>query len=79
MNAFETSTTVQSAGDVRVVGVPFAPGTEVEVIISPKRRDAAEFAKKWENVCRELRDPPSTKSVSDADIQREIDDYRAGR
>ena len=79
MSAFETSTTVQSAGDIRVVGVPFAPGTEVEVIISPKRRDAAEFTQKWERVCSELRSQPSTKSISDADIQREVDDYRAGR
>jgi hypothetical protein len=79
MSAFETSTTVQSAGDIRVVGVPFAPGTEVEVVISPKRRDAAEFTQKWESVCRELRNHPSTPAISDADIQREIDDHRAGR
>lgn len=79
MSAFETSTTVQSAGDIRVVGVPFAPGTEVEVFISPKRRDTAEFTQKWERVCRELRDQSSTNSISDADIEREIDDYRAGR
>lgn len=79
MDAFETSATVQSAGDIRVVGVPFAPGTVVEVVISPKRQDAVEFTKKWESVCRDLRDRLSTESISDADIQREIDDYRAGR
>src|SRR5687768_7012790 len=28
MKAFETSATVEPQGDVRVVGVPFAPGTE---------------------------------------------------
>jgi hypothetical protein len=37
MNAFETFATVQQTGDVRVAGVPFAPGTEVEVTITPKR------------------------------------------
>lgn len=35
MTTYETSATVEAAGEVRVVGVPFAPGTEVEVTISP--------------------------------------------
>jgi hypothetical protein len=38
MSAFETSATVQEQGRVLVSGVPFAPGTEVEVTISPKAR-----------------------------------------
>ena len=38
MKAFETSATVGDQGQVRVGGVPFAPGTEVEVRISPKAR-----------------------------------------
>jgi hypothetical protein len=40
MKAYETSTTVGDQGQVRVNGVPFAPGTEVEVTISPKVRAA---------------------------------------
>ncbi|MEX0727359.1 MAG: hypothetical protein WEB58_22025 [Planctomycetaceae bacterium] len=36
MSAFETSTTVEEHGRVFLDGVPFAPGTEVEVTISPK-------------------------------------------
>lgn len=36
--AYETSATVEDHGQVRVGGVPFAPGTEVEVTISPKAR-----------------------------------------
>lgn len=38
MAAYETSAKVQAEGEVRVGGVPFAPGTEVEVTISPKLR-----------------------------------------
>lgn len=38
MAAYETSAKVQAEGEVRVAGVPFAPGTEVEVTISPKPR-----------------------------------------
>ena len=36
MEIFETSATVEDQGQVHVAGVPFAPGTEVEVTISPK-------------------------------------------
>ena len=38
MKTFETSGTVREQGRVLVAGVPFAPGSEVEITISPKRR-----------------------------------------
>jgi hypothetical protein len=79
MKAFETSTTVEAAGDIRVVGVPFAPGTEVEVTISPKRKSAAEFAEAWARLSSQLRRLPQSRTISDDEIQQEINDYRAGR
>jgi hypothetical protein len=79
MNTYETSATVESAGDIHVVGVPFAPGTEVEVTISPKRQSAAEFAAAWQRVCDELRRLPRAPTLTDDDFQQEVDDYRAGR
>jgi hypothetical protein len=79
MKAYETSTTVEPQGDIRVVGVPFAPGTEVEVTISPKRKNAAEFAEAWRRVSAELRQLPQASALTDDDIRREIDDHRAGR
>ena len=39
MNAYETSTTVEGQGEIHLAGVPFRPGTEVEVIICPKASD----------------------------------------
>ena len=42
MSIFETSGTVEEYGRVLVAGVPFAPGTEVEITISPKVRSANE-------------------------------------
>lgn len=45
MSTYETSATVQEQGRVLVAGVPFAPGTEVEVAISPKTRSADEIAR----------------------------------
>jgi hypothetical protein len=44
MKTYETSATVEDQGQVRVAGVQFAPGTEVEVTISPKVRSEAQVA-----------------------------------
>lgn len=38
--SFETTAIVEDRGEVRVPGVPFPPGTEVEVTISPVRHGA---------------------------------------
>jgi hypothetical protein len=40
METYETSATVEDRGQVHLAGVPFAPGTEVEVTISPKGRSS---------------------------------------
>ena len=40
MSTFETSATVDEQGRVLVAGVPFAPGTEVEVWLSLKQQSS---------------------------------------
>jgi hypothetical protein len=42
MNTFETTATVEDHGHLHLCGVPFAPGTKVEVRISPTAQSAAE-------------------------------------
>ena len=42
MHTYETSATVEEQGQIHVANVPFAPGTEVGVTISPKRRSTEE-------------------------------------
>lgn len=79
MKAFETSATVEEQGQVRVAGVPFAPGTEVEVSISPKRRSAEEFSVAWRRICAELRGRPGFQNITDEEINEEIDHYRAAQ
>ncbi len=78
MKAYETSATVEAQGQVRLSGVPFAPGTQVEVTISPKRRSAEEFAAAWQRVSALLRNRAGSHGVSDDDILKEIGDHRAG-
>lgn len=41
VETYETSATVEDRGQVHVAGVPFAPGTEVAITISPKARPGA--------------------------------------
>ncbi len=79
MSTYETSATVGEQGRVFVAGVPFAPGTEVEVTITSKRRSAEEFAVAWRRVSAELRSRPGVQNLSDDDIRQEIDHHRAGR
>ena len=79
MKAFATSTTVDSDGKIQVSDVPFASGTEVEVTVNQKRLSPDAFRAAWERICRELRAQPGVGNLTDAEIQREIDDYRAGR
>jgi hypothetical protein len=43
MQIYETSTTVENQGRVCVAGVPFAPGTEVAITISPRRTFEAQM------------------------------------
>ena len=42
MSIYETSATVEEQGRILLAGVPFAPGTEVEITISPKVRSEEE-------------------------------------
>lgn len=78
MNTYETSARVDDEGRVAIVGVPFAPGTEVEVTISPRRRAADDFIASWRRVCAELRGRAELQSISDDDIRDEIDRFRTG-
>jgi len=77
MQSYETSATVEAQGQVRVAGVPFAQGTEVEVTISPKRRPAEEFTGAWRRICGELRGRAGFPNITDEEIREEIDRYRA--
>jgi hypothetical protein len=56
MSSYETSATVEERGRVLVAGVPFAPGTEVDVRISPKARSADEATPAGDEVLAAARD-----------------------
>ncbi len=41
MNHYETSSTVGGEHDIHLTGLPFPPGAEVEIVVSPKTVAAA--------------------------------------
>jgi hypothetical protein len=79
MKAFEATTIVEPTGEVRVAGVPFSVGTEVEVIVSAKRQSGVDFRRKWDQVCRQLRRLPGAAKISDEEIEAEVAEHRAHR
>lgn len=79
MKAYETAATIEREGELRIAGIPFAAGTEVEVTVMPRRKSAEEFSTAWHEVCEVLRSATDEANPTDDEIQREIDDYRAGR
>ena len=79
MPAYETTATIDSGGELRLSDVPFEPGTQVDVFVMPKRASAEEQVAQWQRVCELIRSTPGISSITDEEIQKEIDDYRAGR
>jgi hypothetical protein len=79
MKAFEARAIVQPSGEIRVAGVPFSAGTEVEVVVSPKRQSGDEFRRNWAEACRQLRSLPAVANLSEQEIQAEVAEYRARR
>jgi hypothetical protein len=77
MKAFETTATVLTTGEIRVAGISLTPGTEVDVIVTPKRQAADDFRRNWELVCQQLRAQPQLRDISDAEIETEITAHRA--
>lgn len=76
MQAYETSAKVQTDGRLAIAGLPFPDGTEVDVVITPKRADAAAFTERWRELVSHWRDTVSPLP-EESEIQAEIDAYRA--
>ena len=57
MNTYEITATVEDQGQIRVAGVPFAPGTEVTISIREKaERDPAAEARNLEAARARMRE-----------------------
>ena len=64
METYETSATVQSAGEVHLAGVPFPPGTQVEVTIHAKDKPVEQqSAQLVQQLCSALDKGRNSQSV----------------
>ena len=50
---------------------------DVDVIIVPRRRSASERVALWRQLSNEVQGLPGMSEITDDDIQKEIEDYRA--
>lgn len=79
MNTVTKKTKVDPDGWLKVQAPPELENQEVDVIIVPQRPPVAERVAAWRRLCEEIQNRPGSEEITDEDIQKEIDDYRAGR
>jgi hypothetical protein len=77
IDAYDTVVEVQPGGEIHLENVPFSAGTEVEVIVSPKRASPEAFIETWKAMVAALRS--ASPEVSEEEILAETRDHRKGR
>ena len=66
MDAYDTIVEVQPGGEIHLDNLPFSAGTEVEVIVSPKRASPEAFIETWNAMVATLRS--ASPEVSEEEI-----------
>jgi hypothetical protein len=79
MNTVTKKTRIESDGWLKVQAPPELQNQEVDVIIVPQRPPAVERLTAWQSLSHDIQSLPDSKETTDEDIQKEIEDYRAGR
>jgi hypothetical protein len=71
MNTVTKKTKVEPDGWLKVQAPPELENQEVDVIIVPQRLPAAERVAAWQRLCEESQNLPTSKEITDEDIQKE--------
>jgi len=79
MNTVTKKTRVEADGWLKVQVPAELENQEVDVIIVPQRPPAAERVAAWQDLGEKDQNLADSKAITDEEIQREIDRYRAGR
>jgi hypothetical protein len=79
MNSVMKKTKVESDGWLKIQAPPELENQEVDVIIIPQRPPASERVAAWRRLTEKIDSLPKAEEISEEEIQKEIDDYRAGR
>jgi len=78
MNAYKTYVEVDPSGRVVLEHLPFHAGALVEVLVVDQTPETGEV-ESWRALFKHIRGLPQSRSITDEDIVKEIDDYRSGR
>ncbi len=78
MNAYKTYVEVGASGRVVLEHLPFPKGALVEVLVLDQRAQSGE-AEDWRALFKEIQALPQSQAMTDAEIDKEVDDYRRGR
>lgn len=79
MNTVTKKTKVERNGWLRIQAPPELENQEVDVIIVPKRPSSSVREAAWRRLCNETQSLPSAQDITEEDIQKEIDEHRAGQ
>jgi hypothetical protein len=78
MNAYKTYVEVGASGRVVLEHLPFPTGALVEVLVVDQHAQPGE-AEGWRALFKQIQALPQSQAMTDAEIDKEIDDYRGGR
>lgn len=77
MNAYDIIVEVQPGGEIHLDNLPFSAGTEVEVIVAPRRARPEAFIETWNAMVAAMR--AASPEMSDGEILAETRNHRKGR
>jgi hypothetical protein len=63
---------------ITLVDLPFRAGQQVKVIIEIEDEGRAERLRQWKQLFKEIQALPHVQDITEEDIAKEIEDYRAG-
>lgn len=78
MNTLMKRTKVESNGWLKIQAPPELENQEVDVIIIPQRPNASERVATWSRLIQDARRRLESEGITEEEIHKEIDDYRAG-
>lgn len=78
MNAYKTYITIKDPKQVVLSDLPFQSGQRVEVIIIAENNQRTSLAQKMQELIKETQALHSDHSLTEAEIEAEIEAYRRG-
>lgn len=79
MESYAIATLVGPNGEIPITKTPFSAGTQVDVMVVPKRTSHEAYLASWRQVVAQMRNEIGENEMSEEEIDAEIRAYRAGK